>query len=499
MEGKLITHTDLQAEAQNLAWRARKADSRGLSRIVLDQESKAIFFIVLAAQLLLPNGFYLFVCVLTVYIIFYNLQQPLKTGVFTLIAVNHFLQIIAAVWQANNVDKDINFRSPFMADATIQSCIGLVVMLMPVIYFQTKLPNLSLKKLKEEAYKISIGNTFNCYLASFFITNFLSTIAFALGGLTQVIFSLVKIKWFFFLLFGYQSILKDEKKKLFYGFVLLEFVTGFYSYFSEFKTVIYYLIILLLGLLQVINIKRLLLGGVIGLALGLFALVWTGIKGKYREYLNGGTREQVAGVSQGDALSKLYDLSSNVDEESLNSSTYQFLDRLQYTYHFAKTMERVPSIIPFQEGKNWKDNIEFTTTPRILNPDKPSYDATEKAKRYTGLAYSGRRMGASFSLGYFAECFIDFGLWGMMFPLALIGLMYGLTFYWLMTNASKNFIVNFCLVGAFFEEFIAFEMDGTFLLGRFLATLVTFFFMIRFFFPSLLSYIIIQKKKSKLP
>jgi hypothetical protein len=160
-------------------------------------------------------------------------------------------------------------------------------------------------------------------------------------------------------------------------------------------------------------------------------------------------------------------------------------------------MERVPAVIPFQNGKNWSDNIEFATTPRILNPNKPSLDATEKTKRYTGLSYLGRQFGASFSLGYFAECYIDFGFWGMMFPLFLIGIMYGITYTYLMKNASRNFVFNYSVVGAVFLEFAAFEMDGTFLLGRFLATLVTFIFCIKVFFPWVLRYISVPATKKQ--
>ena len=472
-------------------------EAKAGKRIGFDQESRVIFIMILVIQLLLPNGFYLFACVATIYLVMYNVQQPLKAGVFSIIAINHFMQIIAGVWQANDVGKGINFRSPEMGTATLASCAGLAVMFVPLYYYQSKLPFLTWKKLQEEARKLSIGNTFNCYLAAFFITQSLSAVAFVFGGLTQVIFSLVKIKWFFFLLFGYQSLLKKEKRNLFYLFVAIEFVSGFYSFFSEFKTVIYFSVVLLLGLMQEINIKKVIYGSVIGAFLGLFALVWTGIKGEYRSFLNGGSGQQVAATSQEDALNKIYDLSSNVDENELNSNMYQFLDRLQYTFHFAKTIERVPKVIPFQQGDNWLDNIEFCTTPRFLNPNKKIFDATEKTKQYTGLAYSGRLSGASFSLGYFAECYIDFGLFGMMFPLFLIGIMYGATYYWLMTNASKNYVFNFSVVGAFFLEFYAFEMDGTLLLGRFLATLVTFFFLVKFFFPWIYNYIAVPPVKKK--
>jgi len=462
-------------------------------RIIIDGESRAVFFILLACQYLFPNGFYLFVAVGIIYIVIYNLQQPLKPGIFTFVALFHFLQIIAGVWLANSVGKDINFRSVYLSEATIATSIGLLFLFFPIYYYQSKLPFMTLNGLKKYAERLSTNKVFNCYLVAFLTTSSLAAVAFAFGGFTQVIISFVKIKWLLFLLFGYVSILKKEKTKIFYLFVLLEFISGFYSFFSEFKTVIYFLVVLLVSLVQVINLKQVLLGIVIGTCLAVVALIWTGIKVQYRNFLNQGTKQQVAAASKQDALNKIYDLSSDVSEESMNSSTYQFLDRLQYTYFFAKTIERVPSVIPYAGGRNWLDNIAYVTTPRILNPNKPDYDATERTKKYTGLRLAGRKSNSSFSLGYFAECYIDFGLWGMMFPLFLIGLMYGITYWYLLKNASSNLLFNYAVVGAFFMEFNALEMDGMLLLGRFLATLVTFVFFIKVIFPKLIEYMSIPQ------
>lgn len=464
-------------------------------RIEIDQESVVVFIALLAFQLVLPNGVYLFAAIAVVYLLCYNLQQPLKPGVFTLIALNHFLQIIAGVWQANYLDKDINFRAAFTDRATIASLIGLMCMLLPVYYYQSKLPFLKLSDLKRHAQQLSTDKVFTCYLIAFFVMSSLSVVAFAYSGLTQFIISFVKIKWMFFMIFGYLSILKKERRTLFYVCIIVEFVSSFYSFFSEFKTVIFFLVVLLVSLIRVINVKQVIYAGILGVCMIVFALVWTSIKTKYRAFINEGSRLQVASVGKEEALNKLYDLSNNVSEETLNSSVYQFLDRLQYTYHFALTISRVPSKIPHMRGKNWADNIEFVTTPRFLNPDKPVLDATEKAKKFTGLRYAGRRSGASFSLGYFAECYIDFGIWGMMFPLFIIGCLYGITYWYLLRKSSGNFIFNYSVVGAFFLEFSAFEMDGTLFLGRFLATLVTFVVLIKFFFPVILRYISISQSR----
>ena len=186
------------------------------------------------------------------------------------------------------------------------------------------------------------------------------------------------------------------------------------------------------------------------LFLAFFALVWTNIKTDYRSFLNGGQKSQTVTVERGDAIDKLVDLSSNVNEKSLNTSIVDMLDRLQYTYHFAKTIDRIPAILPFENGANWLTSLEFTTTPRFLNPDKPNYDATEKTKKYTGIKYAGRQEGASFSLGYFPDCYIDFGLYGMMLMLLAIGFLYRFIYAYLLKNASTSLVFNYAVAGAFF-------------------------------------------------
>ncbi|RYE28567.1 MAG: hypothetical protein EOP48_33340 [Sphingobacteriales bacterium] len=194
-------------------------------------------------------------------------------------------------------------------------------------------------------------------------------------------------------------------------------------------------------------------------------------------------------VSNEDALNKLIDLAGSTSEVENSDATYSFLDRIQYTYHLAKTMDQVPAILPHENGGNIRNSIEFVLIPRILNPNKPRLEATTKTKKYTGLAYLGYEQGVSFSLGYFADCYIDFGYYGMMFPLLILGFILGSSYFYFVRRSSKNLLFNYAVVGAMFMEFTAFEMDGTYFLGRLYATLVTFFLLKLFFFPWLFRYL----------
>ena len=465
--------------------------------IKIDEQSKLFLIVILLSLLLFDNGLYMFIPTAVFFLVLYNLQQPLKPAVFSLIVIQHFINIIAAALLANYLDKDINYRSPSQGTAIIASSIGLIFLMLPVYYFQKKIPAQTKAGLKFYADQFSSEKVMYAYIIAYFTFSALGGIAFLFSGLTQVIFSFVKVKWLLFLLFGFQCFLKDKNKKIFYLFVVFEFISGFLSFFSDFKTVIFYLAILIIALVDRLSFKQVFSALLIGVALAGFGLVWTNVKGEYRSFLNSGSTAQVVGVQSDAALNKLYDLSNNVSEDKLNGSVTQMLDRLQYTFHFAKTIDRMPAVLPFENGANWLGSLEFATTPRFLNPDKPNYEATTKVRKYTGLRYLGAKNGVSFSLGYFGDCFIDFGLWGMMGILLTLGFLYGKIYFWLLKTASKNLVFNYCVVSAFFMEFNPMEMDSTYILGRLFASFLTFFVLIKFFFPWLINYLSIEVEKVK--
>lgn len=445
--------------------------------------AQGFLVLLLFAQLFFFNGIYLFIGALVFGFVLYNLQLPYKPSVFTIIFLYHFLQVSAGVWLSNYLGVDINFRSANLGTATIVSYIGLVILFLPIIYYQKKIPPVNKAELVRLASNISIRKVFIAYIILYFVTNSLSAVAFRIEWLTQIILALVNLKWVIFLFFGFVSVLKREMQKIFILAIALEFISGFFSFFSDFKMVIFFVTFVLLTFVTEVKFKNLfvaILGVLLAAYLGIF---WTSIKGEYRKFLNQGTRTQKVQVTQEEALNKLVDLVQQGREDSENDPAAGFLDRLQYTFHLAKTMDNVPATIPFQQGSNWGESIAFVFTPRVLNPEKPRFEATVKTRKYTGLAYAGAKQGASFSLGYFADSYIDFGLVGMFFPIVLIGFAFGSIYFYFIKNASKNYLLNICVVGALFMEFTAFEADGTRLLGRIYIYTLTFYLLKIFFFP----------------
>ncbi len=461
--------------------------------ISVDESTRVLLTVLVSMQLLFNNGIYLCACIATLVIVGLLVQEKYKSGVFLFMLIQHILQIVAGIWLANYNDKPLNYRSAQTSTAIIASLIGVVILFIPIIYAQRKLPVLRLNDMKRIAGDFSSEKTMQCYVAAFFIGGFLKGIAFVVPSITQMVITVVKIKWLFFLLFAYTSILKNERKKILLLFIAVEFFSGFISFFSEFKTVIFFVLILFAGLTTKINFKQMIMAGMATVGLVFFGLFWTSIKTDYRAFLNGGEKSQTVQVSSEDAVAKLQDLSSGVKENKISSSTTELLDRIQYTYHFAKAIERVPAIIPFQNGNNLLQTLEFSTTPRFLNPNKPIVDNSLKTTKYTGIRYASGKQGVSFSLGYFAEFYIDFGLWGMMVCLLILGIIYGKVYSYLMRKSSKNLIFNYAVAASFFFEFYNFEMDGTALIGRFIASLVMYYLLIKFFFPTVIKFVMIQQ------
>jgi hypothetical protein len=457
-----------------------------MKRPVLYEESaKGLLLLILIAQLFLQNGMMLVFGGVLFGWLFYSLLQPGKPNVFTVIFIYHFIQVAAAVWYSNWNGVDVNFRTPSNTKAIIASYVGLVVLFAPIIYFQNKIPAFSWATLRKYADRLSTQKSFHAYVISFFVSSALAAVAFGFPGFTQVIFSIVGLKWFFFLLFSMQVFLKNRMKREFYLFAGFEFISGFYSYFSDFKLILFFGLFLFFFFVRKIAFKNLAFTITAGLLAFVGMAFYSGIKGEYREYLNQGTNSQVVTVGKADALYKLVEIAQNSDK-NLDESISGFFDRFQYTFHLAKAMDLIPAKMDYQEGRNWGATLEFVLTPRLLNPDKPIYDASKKASKYTGILYSGYEQGVSFSLGYFADGYVDFGIVGMMIPLAFIGLIYGASYFHFVRKSSPNYLFNVAVVGAMFMEFFAYEMDSTFLTGRLFTTLLTYTMLKFLFFPWLI-------------
>jgi hypothetical protein len=439
--------------------------------------------------LFFSNGAYLYLCLLTLLAIIGTLWRNRRPGVILFAFFMQWTQVVTyVIWMDVN-DWAIDRLSPHAGIAIFTSCIGLYVMALVLAVGIRKLP---VPTDGAMAYSASLFNEKKLITLYMVSTVFLSGIGFIFGntsGFAQILVTLSSLKWIFFMLYGFVVVIKKGNRLILYIMILFEFVTGLYSYFSSFKEVILITIILSLTFVRRVRGRQVFYSLMLGCLLSSLLVTWTAIKGEYRQYLNAGNHQQQVNVSREAAFDKIgqqvSDLSWNRYQQAMNMSLY----RLQYIFHLAKTMDRVPSVMPYENGQLWTNNLSYILVPRLLDPNKPIFDASIKTNKYTGMHYSGLKQGASFGLGYFADGYIDFGYVGMMLPLFLLGLLL-LVIYRTFYNLTKlNILLRYCLINTGLYTFLAFESDAIYMVGRLLITFLVFWLLGAKVFPQMQNWL----------
>ncbi|HEY4109840.1 hypothetical protein [Puia sp.] len=434
--------------------------------------------VVLAAMF--SNGVYLAACILTSFTIIYLLWKDTRPAVLVFSMLMQWVQVVAFVIWMNNFGFDINRTSPHGGTAVLMACAGIIVMcaVMGGSLHGLKMP--TREEFEQQARLVNEKKILYLYL---FSTFFLGSIGLALrnnAGFDQILMTLASFKWIFFMVYGYVAWVNKKNRFILVLIVLFEFSSGLYSYFSNFKEVIFYTILIALTFVRKISFKQVCYGIVVGVALLFILLTWTAIKGDYRQFLNQGKKQQVVEVSRSEAFTKIGDKVSNITWDDYQKVIGAFLYRTQYILHLARTMDRVPALMPYEYGNVWWGNISFVLMPRLFFPDKPIYQATVKTVKYTGITYAGFNQGTSFSLGYFADSYIDFGYVGMMLPLSLIALFVVFIYKKLYAFKKINVLLRYAVINTALIQLDSFEQDGLFLFGRLLLMFLVFWFLSKY-------------------
>ncbi|HEY8894176.1 MAG TPA: hypothetical protein VIM79_05160 [Niastella sp.] len=435
------------------------------------------------------NGFYTFTCLLTFILILAALWRHNTPGVFAFAFGMQWVQVFAFILWMNVRDKPMDFLSPSAPNALIFACVGLLLMALIIQLFINRSPQYSDQEFEAQAKLINPKKILTLYLVS---TVFLSSIGFVLGntsGFAQILVTLSSFKWVFFMVYAYVAWINKKNRLILLLIILYEFTSGLYSFFSSFKEVLFYTLIVSISLIKQIKFRQFLIFLVVGFCLVALFFTWTVIKGSYRQFLNQGKKQQVVNVSQSEAFSMIGEKVSNLTWKNYQMASGAALYRLQYLYHLAIVMDRIPTVVPHENGKVWWDNITFVLTPRLLFPNKPVYEATVKTNKYTGFRYAGMQKGASFSLGYFADSYVDFGYIGMFFPLAMLALFVGLIFRTFMNMHQMNLFFRLAIVNVTILNFASFEADGLFLFGRLLTTFLVFLLLSKTVIPKIQNWL----------
>ena len=394
--------------------------------------------------------------------------------IFPFIIIYHWVQISAKIFHANILNLDINvISSSYSTNQAIWlSLIGLVVLSFGIKITTKNMKFVSYNTINYYGNLYSIRKLFKIYLITFVLYALLKEIMFSIPQLTQIISGVMKFKTILIYLFFLISFIKKEYKFMII-ILIIEIAFGLLGFFSSFKEPFFLLFLAFFTInskLTKRSVKVLILPT---FTVFVLLMTWTVIKTDYRKEINKDSQTMVVNVSTSEQLVILQNLVNKVSVDDLRNGVEILALRLSYVDYFGEVIDNVPNIKPFENGKLWFGAITNIFKPRILFPNKKSFDDSERTNKYTGNNVAGWEKGASISIGYFAESYIDFG-YGMFFILFLLGMLYGVIYKILLRRIS-NLPLAYAMIIAVLMFSYLFETRNDKLIGGIFTSVIVLF------------------------
>jgi hypothetical protein len=344
------------------------------------------------------------------------------------------------------------------------------------------------RSLSEGIERFPIWRLFVLYLALVAYEQFLPAFAGLFGPLSEILVPAAEVKWVLVFILGYACIRRGKGYQYLTVAVALEFVLGI-GYFSGFKTVFLFLAVIIFAAQVKVSGRTIAVAAVFAGGLLLLGSIWMSIRGEYRTYLNQGTGQQAVRVSTMESLQKAYTLAANVSVQEAVQNVEVVALRLTYIEFLAAAMDHVPDRRAHSEGGIWGQAVQHVLMPRLLFPGKAVLPSdSERTMKYTGIHFAGRARGTSVSMGYMAESYIDFGRYGMFFPILLLGLGWGAIYNFFVSRATINVVGHGFATAVLFNA-SQFEMTSIKLVGGVLTAFIVLALIQTFIVPEVLPWL----------
>lgn len=409
-----------------------------------------------------------------------------------LFAVSYqWLQVSMEVFHANFLGVSVGSMDFFARTefVTWLSLAGLLVLAAGMRLATLGLKTSGSNQAANELSSFSLERLWILYAAFLAGKEVIYAIAWRATGLTQAVVALAGLRWFFFFLFAFGVFTRRRRYDLLGLAVLLEVLLGFTGFFSAFKEIFFVLLIAYLTARPRFGARSALtVSGFIAAIMAL-GVLWMTVRGDYRTYVNQGERSQVVRVELFDRAGHMLSMLTEIDRPALEGGLEVLAERMAYVDYFAVVALHVPARFPYEDGALWGAAIEHVLKPRIFFPDKQVLlSDSELTMKYTGLGLASGSEGTSISLGYFAESYIDFGPWGMMVPIFLVGVAWGLMYRYFL---SRRIAATYAFAAAVTVLMGAnqFEIYSVKLVGGVLTTFLVFAAWVRWGIPAVDSFL----------
>jgi hypothetical protein len=335
----------------------------------------------------------------------------------------------------------------------------------------------------------SFNSIFALAMGAIVLGHALDFVAAKYAGLQQIMLSLSGIKWAGLFVLAYWTLCRRRDLRWLVVVVLIEIVMGMTGFFAGFRLVLFVLLGAAIAAHTSLGARGIILltmGAVLTIVLAVF---WSSIKEDYRQFLNQGTGEQVVLQPVDERLSYLATEALDFDGRRFEYGFERLLERVSYIDFLAVTMERVPNVLPYENGSHLGAAIWHVVTPRLLFPDKAELPSdTIMTAYYTGLEQAlWATASTSISIGYLGELYIDFTIWGALLAVFSLGLAYGRCY-----RAIRNYpyvpeFINYGLCMMIALAFASFETSLIRLIGTLGTTVTAALVLQRMIWPAILS------------
>jgi hypothetical protein len=446
----------------------------------------ALFFVIFGAR---ENPFLALASLAAFAVLLTLFWRPGEPLVFLYVFIFQWLECSVGIFYASLFDAPLD---EYRRLATLLLLAGLVLQALGVRWAMGPIRPYYRDLAETQILRVPQRTWFRLYLATLAIAAIARLLATMMPPLSQPLLVLPLLKWAAYVIFTFASFYRrDANRTLWAGVFVFEILFSLGDYFSSFKFVFLFTFLgIALVQIRLSAPMKAVLAVVAAVAI-LFAAIWSAIKGEYRYFVAGDQYAQVVTVDYTERAAKFAELISALDWHDLVDGVDLLLQRLEYAEYFADVASQIPRSIAHTGGELWMDALTRPLMPRLFFPDKAIIDESDLTARFTGREIAGFEEGTQISIGYMAEAYIDYGIWGMMPLLFVLGVVQGGAYRWLMQNRRTRGVMGIGLACAVFVmSFGSIGISSAKLVGSFVVSLLVIWFFLRFVAPTRLRRLI---------
>jgi hypothetical protein len=300
------------------------------------------------------------------------------------------------------------------------------------------------------------------YLSTVAGSGVLQELAWSAPGLTQPLLVLSRIRYVLLFFLVTRLIRLKMPWPWIAGILATELTLGFSGFFAEFREPLVVVAIAVIGSMDRKRARTwVIVGGLAALAV-FSAVVWTAIKPIIR-------RDYVAAVSRSKRLGAALTVAGEtftLGGAEWKWQTDAMVSRMWAMYYPALALNRVPSVLPHENGKIIRGAVQNVLTPRLFFPQKAALPSqSDEVRKYSGIWVSGRESNTSYAFGYVAESYVDFGIPLMFVPILGWGLLLGYAYRWLTRNIHFDELRTGVLVVICWATLTPYEASWAMMIG----------------------------------